>query len=118
MAKQDDYARITLRMPAALHARINDAREKANRSMNAEIIERLERSFDDGFMPGMSRGELAMASARAVSTMMGAMLELAVRRSFDAARAGESPQDVYRDIYERLEVEETGNQEFTFSLKP
>lgn len=117
MAKQDDYARITLRIPAALHERINDACEKAKRSMNAEIIERLEKSFDDDFMPGMSRGELAMAGGKAFVTMMGAMLELAVLRSFDAARAGENPQDVYRDIYERLEVKDVGNQEFTLSLK-
>jgi hypothetical protein len=44
MAEEDDFVRITLRLPAALHASLNEAAAK-KRSMNAEIIARLERSL-------------------------------------------------------------------------
>lgn len=44
MAKQDDWARITLRLPPELHARLTN--EAAAASINAEIVGRLEQSFD------------------------------------------------------------------------
>ena len=47
MAKQDDYIKTALRLPTALHTRIQLAAEKAGRSMNAEIISRVEQSFSD-----------------------------------------------------------------------
>lgn len=43
MAKQDDWIRITLRLPSDLHSKLSDAAE--NSSMNAEIVERLTDSF-------------------------------------------------------------------------
>lgn len=43
MAKQDDWIRITLRLPGDLHARLVEA--AASSSMNAEIVERLSDSF-------------------------------------------------------------------------
>ena len=48
MAKQDDYIKTALRLPADLHARIQLAAEKAGRSMNAELINRLDMSFEKG----------------------------------------------------------------------
>ena len=48
MAKQDDYIKTALRLPSDLHARIQVAAENAGRSMNAELIHRLEMSFDKG----------------------------------------------------------------------
>lgn len=47
MAEEDDFVRITLRLPAALHAKLTEATER-KRSMNAEIIARLEASFEEG----------------------------------------------------------------------
>lgn len=43
MAKQDDYARYTIRVPADLYSRIGTA--AGPKSINAEIIARLEASF-------------------------------------------------------------------------
>ncbi|WP_404404921.1 hypothetical protein [Pelagibacterium halotolerans] len=43
MAKQDDYVRYTIRVPAGLYARLQDA--AGEKSVNAEIVERLDRSF-------------------------------------------------------------------------
>jgi hypothetical protein len=46
MAKQDDYVRITIRIPAELHADL--VKSAGPRSLNAEIVERLSESvFND-----------------------------------------------------------------------
>lgn len=44
MAKQDDWIRITLRLPGDLHLKLVEA--AANSSMNAEIVSRLEATFE------------------------------------------------------------------------
>lgn len=43
MAKQDDYVRYTIRLPAPLYNRVREA--AGEKSVNAEIIARLEASF-------------------------------------------------------------------------
>ena len=48
LAPQDDYIKTALRLPRELHARIQLAAEEAGRSMNAELIHRLETSFFGG----------------------------------------------------------------------
>ena len=45
MATQDDYIRVTLRIPKDLHSQLADAAEETSKSMNAEIIARLNGSF-------------------------------------------------------------------------
>lgn len=40
----DDAVRITLRMPRELHAYISDSAKKSGRSLNGEIVYRLETS--------------------------------------------------------------------------
>jgi len=44
MAKQDDYVRITLRIPPDLHAKLVE--RAGTKSLNAEILERLEASIE------------------------------------------------------------------------
>ncbi|HWM82968.1 MAG TPA: Arc family DNA-binding protein [Pseudolabrys sp.] len=52
----DAEVRITFRMPANLRERVAAAAEKNNRSMNAEIVARLEASFfDDALVEGADR---------------------------------------------------------------
>lgn len=41
----DGYTRITLRIPDSLHARLTEEAGRTSKSMNAEIIGRLEESF-------------------------------------------------------------------------
>ena len=48
MDDEDRYTRITLRIPKDLHARIAQAAEATSKSQNAEIIARLQASFDKG----------------------------------------------------------------------
>lgn len=47
MATQDDYIRTALRVPPKLHAKIHESAKESNRTFNAEIVARLERSFAD-----------------------------------------------------------------------
>lgn len=47
MAKQDDFARYTIRIPASLYAKIEAAAEAAERSINAEIMQRLELAMSE-----------------------------------------------------------------------
>ncbi|MDY0250704.1 MAG: Arc family DNA-binding protein [Pseudomonas sp.] len=45
MEKDSRYTRITLRIPRDLHERLAAAADKTSKSMNAEIVARLEESF-------------------------------------------------------------------------
>lgn len=47
MAKQDDYVRYTIRVPAGLYAAVQEA--AGEKSVNAEIVDRLQKSFEDTF---------------------------------------------------------------------
>lgn len=46
MATQDDFVKTALRLPRSLHAHIQAAAAAAGRSMNAEIIDRLQADPD------------------------------------------------------------------------
>ncbi|MFT4247669.1 MAG: Arc family DNA-binding protein [Pseudomonas sp.] len=43
---EDGYTRITLRIPNGLHAKLTGEAARTSKSMNAEIVARLERSFE------------------------------------------------------------------------
>ena len=45
MALQDDYIKTALRLPRELHARLLDAARESSKSLNAELVARLETSF-------------------------------------------------------------------------
>lgn len=47
---QDDYIRTALRVPPELHARLHEAAKDSGRTFNAEILARLEGSFDAAAM--------------------------------------------------------------------
>lgn len=47
ISDQSDFLKTALRLPRDLHARIQKAAELSGRSMNAEIIARMQRSFDE-----------------------------------------------------------------------
>jgi len=44
---EDNYKRITFRLPNDLHIKMVGESKKSGRSMNAEIIHRLEESFNN-----------------------------------------------------------------------
>lgn len=43
--EEDRYTRITLRIPKELHAKLQEASDATSKSMNAEIVARLDASF-------------------------------------------------------------------------
>lgn len=43
--KQEDFQKTALRLPRDLHTKIIECAKNNNRTMNAEIVERLEASF-------------------------------------------------------------------------
>lgn len=45
MATQDDYIRTALRVPPELHAKLHESAKENNRTFNAEIVARLEKTF-------------------------------------------------------------------------
>lgn len=45
MAKQDDWVRLTVRLPPEVYARLTETVATGPNSMNAEIVSRLEFSF-------------------------------------------------------------------------
>ncbi|WP_421862501.1 Arc family DNA-binding protein [Marinobacter adhaerens] len=45
MGKQDDFYRTQIRIPADLHRALKEATEESGRSLNAEIVARLNDSF-------------------------------------------------------------------------
>lgn len=56
---QTDLIKSQLRIPAALHQRLVEASDKTGRSMNAEILHRLEGSFQAAAMTdGLLRSQL------------------------------------------------------------
>lgn len=48
MATQDDYIKTALRLPRALHAELHTSAESKGRSLNAELIDRLQGGADQG----------------------------------------------------------------------
>jgi hypothetical protein len=46
MAYQDEYTKMQLRIPTELHAQIKASAEKSGKSMNAELIARLQKSLE------------------------------------------------------------------------
>ena len=49
LTPQDDYMKTALRLPKELHAQIQKSAAEAGRSMNAEIVARLQGSFLTSF---------------------------------------------------------------------
>jgi hypothetical protein len=56
--KQTDFVRTALRVPPELHAKLHQAAEESERTFNAEILERLARSFDEDEAPRWTTGDV------------------------------------------------------------
>lgn len=56
--EEDRYTRITLRIPKDLHSQLQQAADDTSKSMNAEIVARLQRSFNDEQAESKERADL------------------------------------------------------------
>jgi hypothetical protein len=82
MENEDRYTRITLRIPKALHEHLAESAEQSSKSMNAEIIARLEESYFDHKSPVQKYTEQAVMqmfekAAQSVTDMIAEKLESA-----------------------------------------
>ncbi|UVH54708.1 type II toxin-antitoxin system HicB family antitoxin [Variovorax paradoxus] len=63
--EEDRYTRITLRIPKDLHAKLDEAAEATSKSLNAEIVARLDKSFEPsaeaGLLAFVRRNEMQLA---------------------------------------------------------
>lgn len=86
MAKQDGYTRITLRIPTELHEHLAASAEKTSKSMNAEIIARLEDSYLYGDKSPAEKFTEDVATKAAAKAMEQAMETLSekVRQALEA----------------------------------
>jgi hypothetical protein len=80
MENDDRYTRITLRIPKALHEHLTESAEKSSKSMNAEIIARLEESYFDQRSPAQKYTEeeivkLFEKAAQSVTDMIAERLD-------------------------------------------
>jgi|JI6StandDraft_1071083.scaffolds.fasta_scaffold410456_2 hypothetical protein len=67
MATQDDFIRTALRVPPTLHKRLHEAATSNNRTFNAEIVDRLQKSFTQEAEPaGLLSSEFGLPSVENV----------------------------------------------------
>ncbi len=97
MDDEDRYTRITLRIPKELHRSLSDAADLTSKSLNAEIIGRLQWSFEDA-------GASAQKAAALESTLAGSrfaaefVLKEAVQQLSLMARSNETARAVSKDL--------------------
>lgn len=90
LTNQDDFIKTALRLPRELHAAIQESATASSRSMNAEIIARLERSFDSEKL-GL-RGDLLEAMS------MQSMLICLLCSTIDQSRLTEHERQMFETI--------------------
>jgi len=88
--KPHETVRSQLRLPAGLHQQVLNAAEKSGRSMNAEIVHRLEGSFRNPTnSPGVMGLRATIAAERENSMSTVEMLQLALKNLRVIAANGE-----------------------------
>jgi hypothetical protein len=100
MAKQDDYVRITIRIPKGVHAALAEKCEGEAHSLNAEIVQRLVRSIDEENIKNRVREFVMMdkASDEAPGDVIREKLQALIERVVQDA-------DALRMIVEAMPIE-------------
>lgn len=97
----DDAERLMLRFPAGMRDRIAEAAKANNRSMNAEIVSRLESSFD--FMGDLSVAVAAERMTAMIRTSAASAVLDALAAANQAWKEG-GPDQSGEQVYDRLAV--------------
>ncbi|WP_083444871.1 Arc family DNA-binding protein [Pseudorhodobacter aquimaris] len=71
--KPQDQDKFVLRLPDGMRDRIKAAADANSRSMNAEIVDRLDTSFGGDIFSGVMLGEIKNPKAKALAQKMIAM---------------------------------------------
>lgn len=94
MTEETEYAQYKLRMPVGLKRQIDEAAEASSRSISAEIIKRLEESFED-------RQPAPVRYGPALLTEWRACMEMAAERSATLAVMLDKPDDAMTEADEK-----------------
>jgi hypothetical protein len=100
---QTDYIKTALRLPPRLHSQVHEAAKGAGRTYNAELIDRIQASFDDTIHPmtglshdpykrGFADGLLYAFDALAGKQLDRAAFEECYRRFKTYADTGVAPE--------------------------
>lgn len=101
MNDDDRYTRITLRIPRELHKSLSDAAERTSKSLNAEIVGRLQGSFDPavGSSGKIAELENAIAVTRFASDYL---IEQSAQQISMLARSNEAARSVSEELLRGL----------------
>lgn len=70
MSNQTDHTIVRLRVPPELKQKIEESAEKNNRSQSAEMVARLEKSFEQALDSSLSREQLEQITKAAGASYM------------------------------------------------
>lgn len=109
MATQDDYIRTALRVPPELHAQIHASAKANNRTFNAEIVARLQESFEPRaniFINDISGQTTIASSASPLTQLAGELNALQDRRNTLAVllHAATSREDSAKESVESQKI--------------
>jgi hypothetical protein len=109
MATQDEWTRVTIRIPPTLHERLQDAAATDNRSMNAEIIARLTATFSlevNRMMNAMLNSDGDLETDRLRHTAAAAkLIQDAAEKMHAATRRLERDREEFRLMMEEVKQE-------------
>lgn len=86
----NDYTQVNFRIPAKLKEQIENSAEKNNRSITAELVSRLEQSFEEAYIDTVS------------DAVINELLEGTVSRLLDAMKNQGVPNDKILDALKSL----------------
>ena len=106
---QDDYMKTALRLPRALHAKIQEAAAASGKSLNSELIARLEQSFSG---VGKASAEALMLEMRRTQLLLRrSQIQSDASRVFFSGGADARKEKAYRDTNpDPAEVQDAGKK--------
>lgn len=119
---EEDIQKTALRLPRELHNCVHEAAKKSGRSMNAEIVSRLQESFSEPLpksvlIPAAQAKEIAANARKKLSTILRAEILSELNSSISSGLNGaqvelshtgisdmneEELEDIFRDIQKEL----------------
>lgn len=106
---EDSYTRITLRLPDALHARLTQEAASTSKSMNAEIVARLEKSF-------VGDGRQIEFTPDTMSLLLRSRLE-SLKSMISTLQAEIAESDFDRAVWEDAQSELAYLEEFSTNIR-
>jgi Arc-like DNA binding domain len=103
--KRDDTVKLVLRLPPALHQRLGHAAARGRKSLNSEMIRRLEQSFE---LPRQAEALATAARDEAANKMFEGRIEEAL-----AKLVGDQPFSLGQQRYAEV-IRKVGDKRYRF----